>query len=46
MSHAVYEDENTVELKAGAVTMLQHALFDDVTLAAHRLVMRNQTNKQ
>ena len=42
MSYAIFEDESTDELKAGAIAMLQHALFDDVTLAAHRMVKRGQ----
>ena len=42
MSYAIYEDENTDELKAGTVVMLQHALFDDVTLTASRLIKRKQ----
>jgi AcrR family transcriptional regulator len=42
MSSAVFEDESTDELKAGAVAMLRHALFDDVTLAASRLVKRKR----
>lgn len=42
MAHAVFQDENTDELKAGAVEVLQHALFDDVSLAACRLVKRQQ----
>jgi AcrR family transcriptional regulator len=43
MSYAIFEDENTDQLKATAVTVLQHALFDDVTLAAYRLVKRKQS---
>jgi AcrR family transcriptional regulator len=42
MSYAVYEDENVDRLKAGAIAMLQHALFDDVTLAASRLLERKR----
>jgi AcrR family transcriptional regulator len=40
MSRAIFEDTQTDELKAGTITLLQHALFDDVTLAANRLVKR------
>jgi AcrR family transcriptional regulator len=40
MSRAIFEDTQTDELKAGTITLLQHALFDDVTLAANQLVKR------
>jgi AcrR family transcriptional regulator len=42
MSSAVFQDEQIEQLKDGSVTVLQHALFDDVTLAANRLVKRKQ----
>jgi AcrR family transcriptional regulator len=42
MSRAVFDDENTDVLKVAAITMLQHALFDDVTVAANRLLKRRQ----
>ena len=38
MSRAIFEDTQTDDLKAGAILLLQHALFDDVTLAANKLV--------
>jgi len=40
MSKAIFQDENTDELKAGAIKILQHILFDDVTLMASRLIKR------
>jgi AcrR family transcriptional regulator len=40
MSQAIFADDNIDELKSGAVTMLQYALFDDVTVAASRLLKR------
>jgi AcrR family transcriptional regulator len=40
MSRALFEDTQTDELKAGTINLLQHALFDDVTLAANALVKR------
>lgn len=42
MAHAVFQDEDTDEVKAGAVEVLQHALFDDVSLAASRLIKKQQ----
>jgi AcrR family transcriptional regulator len=43
MSFAIFDDEDTASLKHGAVTMLQHALFDDVTVAAYRMLKRKQS---
>ncbi|MBU6452894.1 MAG: TetR/AcrR family transcriptional regulator [Cyanobacteria bacterium REEB67] len=43
VSFAIFDDEDTATLKSGAVTMLQHALFDDVTVAAYRMVKRKQS---
>ena len=43
MSFAIFKDEKIEDLKETVVTVLQHALFDDVTLAAHRLVKRKQS---
>ena len=40
MSRALFEDTQTDELKSGTIIFLQHALFDDVTLAANQLVKR------
>ncbi len=40
MARAIFEDIDTADLKAGTVSFLQHALFDDVTLTANRLVQR------
>jgi hypothetical protein len=40
MSRALFEDTHTDELKSGTIALLQHALFDDVTLAANALVKR------
>jgi TetR/AcrR family transcriptional regulator, fatty acid metabolism regulator protein len=45
MSHALFENDNTDELKAGAVVVLQHVLFDDVTLAASRLLRAKRGRK-
>jgi AcrR family transcriptional regulator len=42
MAHAIFLDENMEQLKAGAVEVLQHALFDDVTLAASKLYKQKQ----
>jgi hypothetical protein len=42
MSHAIFQDENTDELKAGAIEVFQHILFDDVTLTANRLIKRKK----
>ena len=42
MSYAIFEDENITELKAGATEFMQHALFEDVALAASRLYKRQQ----
>jgi AcrR family transcriptional regulator len=42
MARAVFDDENIDVLKLAAITMLQHALFDDVTVAANRLLKRRQ----
>jgi AcrR family transcriptional regulator len=42
MAHAIFLDENIELLKAGAVEVLQHALFDDVTLAASKLYYQKQ----
>jgi AcrR family transcriptional regulator len=38
MSYVQNSDDNADALKSTAITMLQHALFDDVSLAAFRLV--------
>ena len=46
MSEAVFGDENTDALKAGSIALLQHALFDDVTLLAYRLVKRKSGEEQ
>lgn len=42
MSQTLFEDKDTGALKTGTVTMLQHILFDDVTLAADRLLKRKK----
>jgi AcrR family transcriptional regulator len=42
MARAIFLDENIEQLKAGAVEVLQHALFDDVTLAASKLYKQKQ----
>jgi AcrR family transcriptional regulator len=42
MAHAVFADQNTDALRAGAVEMLQHCLFDDVTVVASEIVKRKQ----
>ncbi|HEY9774264.1 MAG TPA: helix-turn-helix domain-containing protein [Planktothrix sp.] len=40
MSCAFFEDAPSEALRAGAIEFLQHALFDDVTIAASRLLKR------
>ncbi|MDR3613313.1 MAG: TetR/AcrR family transcriptional regulator [Candidatus Obscuribacterales bacterium] len=42
MARVLFGDETTTELKAGAVTILQHLLFDDVTVAANQLLKRKK----
>ena len=42
MAHAVFGEQNTDDLRAGAVEMLQHCLFDDVTVAASKIVKRQR----
>ena len=38
MAHALFEDKDTDDLRSITILLLQHALFDDVTLAANRMV--------
>jgi AcrR family transcriptional regulator len=40
MSQVLFGDDTTTELKSGAVTVLQHVLFEDVTVAANHLLKR------
>jgi AcrR family transcriptional regulator len=42
MARVLFDDETTIELKAGAVIVLQHVLFDDVTVAANQLLKRKK----
>jgi AcrR family transcriptional regulator len=42
MSRAIFEDTETTKLKNGMVEVLQHALFDDVTLTASRMLKRKK----
>ncbi|HEY9677693.1 MAG TPA: helix-turn-helix domain-containing protein [Drouetiella sp.] len=42
MSSVIFGDETVDDLRTGAIETLQHALFDDVTLAAHELLKRNK----
>jgi AcrR family transcriptional regulator len=46
LSEAFYGDDDIASLKVGTITLLQHALFDDVSLAASRLIAAKQANKQ
>jgi AcrR family transcriptional regulator len=43
MSQVLFGDETTTDLKAGAIDVLQHVLFDDVTVAASQLLKRKQS---
>jgi AcrR family transcriptional regulator len=45
MSQAVFGDENIDSLKAGAVLILQHVFFDDISLAAYKLIKQKAHNK-
>jgi len=38
----MFDDQNPEALKAGTVKLLQHALFDDVTLTAFEMLKRKQ----
>jgi AcrR family transcriptional regulator len=42
MSYAIFGDENTNALRTGAISILQHALFDDVSIAANDLMKRKR----
>ncbi|HEY9680584.1 MAG TPA: TetR/AcrR family transcriptional regulator [Oculatellaceae cyanobacterium] len=44
MAHAIFLDPSVDQLRIMAIEVLQHALFDDVTLAAHKLV-ENQKHR-
>jgi AcrR family transcriptional regulator len=38
MSHAIFHDATEEQLRSMAINVLQHVLFDDITLAAHKLI--------